>query len=76
MDGGDSVSNGDVSYRFTHAANAALSLRWAHMGLFCLIDAFMFYFNEPREFNSTIPFLPKSDISCLFFLYRLSQHDF
>ena len=26
-----------------------LSLRWAHMGfIFCLIDAFMFHFNEPR----------------------------
>ena len=48
MDGGDSVSNGDVSYSFTHDAMAGLSLRWAHMGLFCLIDAFMFHFNEPR----------------------------
>ena len=35
------------------------------------INAFMFHFNEPRLektaelVNSTIPFLPKSDISCL-----------
>ena len=48
MDGGDSVSNGDVSYRFTHDIKAGLSLRWAHMGFFCLIDAVMFHFNEPR----------------------------
>ena len=48
MDGGDSVSNGDVSYRFTHDVKAGLSLRWAHMGLFCLIGAFTFHFNEPR----------------------------
>ena len=31
MDGGDSVSNGDVSYRFMHDVKAGLSLRWAHM---------------------------------------------
>ena len=42
MDGGDSVSNGDVSYRFTHDVKAGLSLRLAHMGFFCLIDAFRF----------------------------------
>ena len=29
MDGGDSVSNGDVSYRFTYDVKAGLSLRWA-----------------------------------------------
>ena len=45
MDGGDSVSNGDVSYRFTHDVKAGLSPRWAHIGV---IDAFMFHFNEPR----------------------------
>ena len=45
MDGGDSVSNGDVSYRFTHDVKAGLSLRWAHIGF---IDAFMFNFYEPR----------------------------
>ena len=73
MDGSDSVSNGDVSYRFTHDVKAGLSLRWAHMGFFCLIDAFMFHFNEPRLekiaqlVSNIIKFLsfPKSDISCL-----------
>ena len=45
MDGGDSVCNGDVSYRFTHDVKAGLSLRWANM---VFIDAFMFHFNEPR----------------------------
>ena len=51
MDGGDWVSNDDVStvcYRFTYDVKAGLSLRWAHMGFFCLINAFMFHFNEPR----------------------------
>ena len=47
MDGGDSVRNGDVSYGFRHDVNAGLSLRWVHM-FFCLIDAFMFHFIEPR----------------------------
>ena len=72
MDGGDSVSIGDVSYRFTHDVKAGLSLRWAHIGLVCLIDAFMFHFNEPRLKKNVqlvsyivIPFLPKSNISCL-----------
>ena len=32
---------------YTHDVMAGLSLRWAHMG-FCLIDAFMFHFNESR----------------------------
>ena len=49
MDGGDLVSNRNVSYRFTHDVKAGLSLRWAHMGFFfCLIDAFMFHFYKPR----------------------------
>ena len=69
MDGGYSVSNGDVSYRFTHDVKAGLSLCWAHMVFFfCLFDAFMFHFNETRlekTCKNTIPFLPKSDISCL-----------
>ena len=47
MDGGDSVRNGDVSYRFTHDVKAGLCFRWAHMVFFCLIVAFMFHFNEP-----------------------------
>ena len=33
---------------YTHDVKAGLSLRWAHMGFFCLIDAFKFHFNEPR----------------------------
>ena len=37
MDGGDSVSNGDVSNRFTHDAKADLSLRWAHKGFFVIL---------------------------------------
>ena len=37
MDGGDSVSNGDVSYRFMHDVKAGLSLRWAHMEFFVLL---------------------------------------
>ena len=31
---------------YTHDVMAGL--RWAHMGFFCLIDAFKFHFNEPR----------------------------
>ena len=32
-----------------HDVKAGLSLLWLHMGfLFCLIDAFMFHFNEQR----------------------------
>ena len=45
---GFDIGEGDVSYRFTHDVKARLSLRWAHMGFFCPIDAFMFHFNEPR----------------------------
>ena len=32
---------------YTHDGKAGLSLRWAHMGFFCIISAFMFHFNEP-----------------------------
>ena len=32
---------------YTHDVKAGQSLRWAHMGFFCLIDAFMFHFDEP-----------------------------
>ena len=31
-----------------HDVKAGVSLRLVHMGFFCLIDAFMFHFNEPR----------------------------
>ena len=31
---------------YTDDVKAGLSLRWAHMGFFCLIDAFMFHFIE------------------------------
>ena len=55
---------------YTHDVKAGLSLPWAHNGISCLIDAFMFHFNEPRlektaqlVLHSTILFLPKSDIS-------------
>ena len=48
MDGCYSVSNGNVSYRFTHDVKAGLSLRLVHMGFCCLLDAFIFHFNEPR----------------------------
>ena len=34
--------------KYTHDVKAGLSLRWAHMGFFCLIDAFMFHFNETQ----------------------------
>ena len=40
MDGGDSVTNGDVSIgnnRFTHEVKAGLSLRLAHMGFFVVL---------------------------------------
>ena len=37
MDGGDSVSNGDVSNRFTHDVKADMSLRWAHKGFFVIL---------------------------------------
>ena len=63
MDGGDSVNNGDVSYRFTHDVKAGLSLRWAHMGFF--IDTFMFHFNEPR-FEKTIVQLFLSFLNLIF----------
>ena len=33
---------------YTHDVKAGLSLCWAHMGFFCLIDAFMFHFNKSR----------------------------
>ena len=33
---------------YTHDVKGGLSLRWAHMGFCCLIDAFMCHFNEPR----------------------------
>ena len=33
----------------THDVKAGLSLRWEHMGFFCLIDAFMFHFIEKTE---------------------------
>ena len=36
------------SYRFTHDVKAGLSLCWAHMGFFCLIETFVIHFNEPR----------------------------
>ena len=45
---GSDIGEGDVSYRFTLDVKAGLIFRWAHMGFFCLIDAFMFHFNEPR----------------------------
>ena len=68
---GYDTGEGNVSYRFTHDVKARLSLRWAHMRFFCLIDALMFHFNEPRlekiaacKLRSAIPSLPKSDISC------------
>ena len=55
MAGGDSVSNGDVSYRFTHDVKTGLILRWAHMGFFlCLIYAFMIHFNEPHHYNMSV----------------------
>ena len=41
MGSGDSVSKGDISYRFMHDIKEGLSLRWAHMGFFSI-------FNEPR----------------------------
>ena len=34
---------------YTHDVKAGLSLRWAHMVFFCIIDACMFDFNEPRH---------------------------
>ena len=48
MDGSDSASKGDIFYRFTHDVKAGLSIRCAHMVFFCLIDVFMFHFNEPH----------------------------
>ena len=73
MDGSDSVVSGDISYRFTFGVKAGLSLRWAYMGFFCLIDAFMFHFNEAtlekimQLVSNIIQFLsfPKTNISCL-----------
>ena len=80
MDGGDLVSNGDVSYRFTHDVKAGLCLRWAHMGCFCLIGTFMFHFNEPciektvQLVSYIIQFL--SFLNLIFHTSRLYQYDF
>ena len=73
---GSGIGESGVSYRFKHDVKAGLSLRCAHMGFFCLIDAFMFHFNENRaacKLNSTFP---KPDSSCLETSSEAVQHDF
>ena len=73
---GSDIGEGGVAYRFKHDVKAGLILRCAHMGFCCLIDAFMFQFNEnraARKLNSTFP---KSESSCLEMSSEAVQHDF
>ena len=79
MDGGDSVSNGDVSYRFTHDVKAGLSLRWAHMGFFVLLmHSFIILSYYMTDYYSII-FLYMSYLIYLFiylFIYLQSLYKF
>ena len=55
---------------YTHDVKAGLSLRWAHMGFFCLIDAFMFHFRPKIKkflFPITRPCVLKLPLLKLFF---------